>query len=162
MRFLSVSLVSLLPLAISCETWDLFPESKITGSTAPYELTILSAESCPLPPGLDPKEVTIQSYHVRLTGGDPGGVPANYFYASLLSTDGGRYLSGYTGCQPVLSGPPLASGESREAYINFALPPTKTPETLIFSPALLKTTGELHPLKIDLLKQVELKSAAEQ
>jgi len=71
-------------------------------------------------------------------------VPANYFYASLLTTDGERYLAEYPGCDPVLSGTPLGRGQSGEGFLNFPLPPSKTPEKIVYSPVLID--GEKAPL----------------
>jgi hypothetical protein len=119
-----------------CDGWDLFQSEETIPRDEPYVLSILSTESCPLPDGLDPKEVVIHSYKVKLLGIHPGGVPVNYFYASLLATDGERYLAGYTGCQPLLSGSPIYPGESAEGFLNFPLPPNKTPDKLVFSPEL--------------------------
>lgn len=117
--------------------------------TDPYVLSILGAESCALPEGLDPKVVTIVSYNVRLRGQHAQKVPANYFYASLLTTDGSRYLSDFPGCTPLLSGPPVGPGETAQGYLNFPVPPGKTPERLVYAPTLTgKSKGtevvELH------------------
>jgi hypothetical protein len=77
---------------------------------------------------------------VRLTGKYPSGIPANFFYASLLSRDGTRYLAASEGCRPLLSGPPLLFGESREGYVNFPLQAKKGADRLAYAPNLDHTT----------------------
>jgi len=124
---------------LSCEGWDIFGSDDITLGDEPYALSIMSTESCPLPQGLNPKAVAIVSYKVRLRGNHPEKVPANYFYASLLTTDGARYLADYPGCSPVLSTPPVAMGEIADGYLNFPIPPGKTPHKLVYAPALTGT-----------------------
>lgn len=104
----------------------------------PFRLELLETESCPLPDGLDPKKVTIHSYRVKLTSELKSGVPANYFYASLLTTDGQRYLAEFSGCSDALNDTPLKKGESIDGYLNFPVPPSKTPETLVYAPKLLE------------------------
>jgi len=78
---------------------------------------------------------------VRVTGRYPDRVPANYFYASLLARDGARYLPTTKGCQPLLSGPPLLPGESREGYANFPILAQKSAERLAYAPNLERTSG---------------------
>lgn len=107
----------------------------------PYELEVTGARTCPLPSHLDPKNVRIVSYRIRLRGHDPGRVPANYFYASLVTTDGDRYLASYEGCSPLLLADPLKPGEEASGMVNFPIPPSKTPETLTYSPELLNRTS---------------------
>jgi hypothetical protein len=129
----------LLPWTTGCRDIDrsLSGESAVPEG-APYILTILTQENCPVPEGLDPRNVIIQSYKVKLVGGTTTGVPANYFYASLLTEDGHRYLAEFEGCAPVLSGPPLDSGQTAVGYLNFPLPPSKSAKTLEFAPRLLR------------------------
>jgi hypothetical protein len=107
-----------------------------------YRFSLVDTESCPLPKGVDPDKTTIVSYKVRLESADEHGVPVNYFYASLLSTDGSRYLASQEGCAPLLAGTPLRKGQASEGYLNFPLPRAKTPETLVYSPELFDQSGE--------------------
>lgn len=126
----------LLLLTLSCEGWDLFGSDDTYLGDEPYTLSILSTESCPLPEGLNPRTVMIMSYQVRLRGRHPEKVPANYFYASLLTTDGARYLADFPGCSPVLSASPVKPGEAADGYLNFPIPPGKTPHKLVYAPTL--------------------------
>jgi hypothetical protein len=105
--------------------------------TRPFELELLATESCPLPAHLDRKDVALLSYRVRLSSHRDAGVPANYFYATLLTSDGERYLSSYYGCTPLLTAGPLREGEQAEGFLNFSLPPSKIPEKLVYSPILM-------------------------
>jgi len=105
--------------------------------TRPFELQLLATESCPLPPHLSAKNVALLSYRVRLSSHRASGVPANYFYATLLTTDGERYLSSFYGCAPLLSADPLSDGEQAEGFLNFSIPPSKIPEKLVYSPLLM-------------------------
>lgn len=145
----AASLALLLPLT-GCDGWEFLQSEEAASSAEPFRLSILSAETCPLPPELDPKEVTIVSYRVRLRGQHPQGVPANYFYASLLATDGSRYLADFPGCSPVLSGPPLLPGEVAEGFLNFPIPPSSSPETLVFSPELTGRSAERPHVELSL------------
>lgn len=124
------------PLISACDGWEVFQSEEKPLGADPYVLSILHAESCPLPEGLDPKAVTIVSYNVRLLGQHAQKVPANYFYASLLTTDGSRYLADFPGCTPLLSGAPVGPGETAQGYLNFPVPPGKTPEKIVYAPAL--------------------------
>lgn len=127
------------PFVAACDGWEIFQSEETPLGSDPYVLSILNTESCPLPEGLDPKVVTILSYNVRLRGQHAQKVPVNYFYASLLTTDGSRYLADFPGCAPLLSGPPVGVGEAAQGYLNFPVPPGKTPERLVYAPTL---TGE--------------------
>jgi len=71
---------------------------------------------------------------VKLTALAPEGVAANYFYASLISSDGSRYLAELPGCAPALSAPPLFQGETVEGYLNMPLPVNKVAKALVYSP----------------------------
>lgn len=120
-----------------CQRFEPFEDSPAAPAGKRYELSLVGAENCPLPANLDPANVKILSYKVRLVSGDERGVPANYFYASLLCTDGARYLADYQGCSPLFSGHPAQKGESREGFLNFPVPPSKTPERIVYRPELL-------------------------
>ena len=102
-----------------------------------FEIRLLGAESCPLPAHLNPKSVALLSYRVRLSSHHPSGVAANYFYATLLTTDGERYLSDFYGCAPLLAADPLQAGEQAEGFLNFSIPLSKIPEKLVYSPVLM-------------------------
>ncbi len=130
-------ILAIAPFFLACEGWEYGTGAKDLGPEEPLRLSVLSTETCPLPVHLDPANVTIISYRVRLTSGHDGRVPANYFYASLLTTDGNRYLATFEGCSPVLSAEPLARGHSAEGFFNFPIPPSKVPDKLVFAPNLL-------------------------
>lgn len=136
-------LAATLPCFTACDGWEFFQSDSTPLGEDPYVLSILNVEACPLPEGLDAKRVTILSYNVRLRGQHEHGVPANYFYASLLTTDGSRYLADFPGCEPLLSGPPVGPGDSAQGYLNFPVPPGKTPSKLVYAPTLTgDTPGE--------------------
>lgn len=105
-------------------------------ATAPYELEILSTETCNLPsaPG-EPARTTL-GVKVRLTSHTELGLAANYYYASILTSDGSRYLAELPGCQPVLSGAPLRPSETAEGFLNIPIPSQKKPETLVYLPPI--------------------------
>lgn len=103
---------------------------------APYTLSILEVTSCPAPPEIDVARVRLVGVKVRLVGHHARGVPANYFYASVLTTDGDRYLADAVGCSPRLSGAPLAPGQAAEGFLNFPLPNGKIPDKVVYSPAV--------------------------
>lgn len=120
---------------------------ELSGGAPPFEVEVTSVTLC------EPAHATSTSgaaashasegtlgVKVRLTGKYPSGVPANFFYASLLSRDGTRYLAASEGCRPLLSGPPLLPGETREGYVNFPIVAKKGAERLAYAPNLDHTT----------------------
>lgn len=127
----------LLLSASGCSKLDLWSAPEELSRDTPFAMSLLETESCPLPEALDPKKVVIHSYRVRVRGHHDGRVPVNYFYASLLTTDGDRYLAEFQGCPGPLNGPPLRPGESADGFINFPVPPSKTPEKLVYAPELI-------------------------
>jgi len=100
-----------------------------------YEFELLGVEQCPRPAGADEKR-RIVGVRVRVTGHAEQGIPANYFYASLLTHTGQRYLAEPSGCRPLLSGPPLAPGERSEGFLNFPIPLEQNPERVLYLPNL--------------------------
>lgn len=48
--------------------------------------------------------------------------PQNYYYASLVDSDGQRYPASFSGCSPRLTGDPLAAGATATGFVNFRLP----------------------------------------
>jgi hypothetical protein len=115
-----------------------------TGGGQPFEVEVTSVTYCESGQEASPKDGPAREgalgVKVRLTGRYESGVPANYFYASLLSRDGTRYLAATAGCRPLLSGPPLLPGESREGYVNFPLQAKKGADRLAYAPNLDHTT----------------------
>ena len=164
----SLALVLISAAALfGCESWAIFEQSDPIDAGIPYRLRILSTESCALPAHLSPKNVTIVSYKVRLEGNLSSKVPTNYFYASLLTTDGERYLSSYFGCEPLLSGEPLGPGQSAEGFVNFSIPPSKIPEKLVYAPKLMQlsettATVELNVIGTQMAEQLPPSSTAEE
>lgn len=106
---------------------------------APYELDILSTETCALPSATGESARTVLGVKVRLTSHTELGLAANYYYASILTSDGSRYLAELPGCEPVLSGAPLRPSETAEGFLNIPIPPQKKAETLVYLPPI----GEL-------------------
>jgi hypothetical protein len=127
------SVMALGAMALAC---------KAVGGAGPsnkaFELEILSTEKCPLPTEPGSPERAALGVKVKLTSRVPDGVAANYFYASVLASDGSRYLAELPGCSPVLSGAPLYSGEARLGYVNIPIPSHKQPEKLVYSPPVGK------------------------
>lgn len=107
-----------------------------TAPEAPYELEIVSTETCSLPsaPGDPPR--TVLGVRVRLTSHTELGLAANYYYGSILTTDGSRYLAELPGCRPVLSSAPLRPSETAEGFLNIPIPPQKKAETLVYLPPI--------------------------
>ncbi len=127
-----------------------------THGSRPFSISILDTQACPLPEGVDSETQRILGVKVRVTSAHPGYVPANFFYASVLTKDGGRYLAELSGCKPVLSSPPLKPGESAEGFLNFPLPVDEAPEELVYAPNLEHTLGAESLLPHHLAQEVEL------
>lgn len=122
----------------------------------PFSVSLLDTRACPLPEGLDPEAKRILGVKVRVTSAHEGRVPANYFYASVLTKDGDRYLAELPGCRPVLSSPPLEPGHSAEGFLNFPLPVDKQPEQLNYAPNLERTLGAEDIAPNHLVQEIEL------
>jgi hypothetical protein len=137
-------------LTSACEGWPELDDSEPLEVDRPYRLTLLSVESCALPAQLNPKEVVLVSFRVRLEGNLSSRVPANYFYASLLTSDGERYLPTYYGCEPLLAADPLEPGQRTEGFLNFSIPPSKVPERLAYSPRLVGLSESLALTELNL------------
>ena len=133
----ALSTLFLLISSCGCSNLDLWSDPEELSRDTPFTLSLLETESCPLPEALDPKKVVIHSYRVRVRSHHRGRVPVNYFYASLLTTDGDRYLAEFQGCPGPLNGPPLQPGEAADGFINFPVPPSKTPEKVVYAPELI-------------------------
>ena len=117
------------------------PGAELEATERPFTVTILDTQACPLPEGVDAQAKRILGIKVRLRSHHRGRVPANYFYASLLTTGGARYLAELVGCTPLLSDAPLGPGETAEGYPNFPLPIDATPARLVYAPKLDGTRG---------------------
>ncbi len=125
-----------------CKDWPNLHNDSALEDERPYDLEVLAMENCPLPEHLNPKNVALLSYRIKLQGNHSSRIPANYFYAALVTTDGKRYLSTYYGCQPLLSGAPLQKGETKEGFVNFSIPPSKVPEKLVYSPEVISLSAQ--------------------
>jgi hypothetical protein len=124
-----------------------------SGTLAPFDVEVLTVTTCEPEraaagpggkpgPTLHPTTGGTVGVRLRVTGRYEAGVPANYYYASLLSRDGERFLAtAEGGCRPLLSGPPLRPGESREGYANFPLEAKKGAHRLTYAPNLEHTSG---------------------
>lgn len=134
--FATVLVAAFLVSVAACNDEAPFEAGEAEAGNAPYTFTVLETRGCPLPEGVNEKEQRIFGVHVRLEGHHEGGVPANYFYASVLTQDGARYLAELSGCEPVMSGPPLYPGETAVGFFNFPLPLSKTPKTLEYAPLM--------------------------
>lgn len=115
-----------------------------TGGGPPFEVEVTSVTFCepaqPAPAQAGSPREGALGVKVRLSSRYESGLPANYFYASLLGRDGTRYLAMTAGCRPLLSGPPLLPGQSREGYVNFPLQAKKSADRLAYAPNLDSTT----------------------
>lgn len=120
---------SLLALLGGCS-----PSQKADTRGKVFELELLTQEKCPLPSKPGAPERASLGLKVKLTARAPEGVAANYFYASLISSDGARYLAELPGCAPVLSNAPLLPGETAEGYLNIPLPVNKVAKALVYAP----------------------------
>jgi hypothetical protein len=127
-----------------------------TDRPAPFSLSVTGTKTCAVPDWLDLGGRTIFSVKVRLNGGHAGGVPANYFYGSVLTTEGDRYLAALPGCTPLLSGSPLRPGESREGYLNFPLPPRARPALVAYAPELGSTETSIPLTARELVVEVAI------
>jgi len=116
----------------------------------PYEATLVSIDTCPLPTPSGEPERSVLGVRIRLTGKTPARVAANYFYASVLTVDGSRYLAGQPGCEPLLAAAPLKPGESAEGYVNVPIPSHKKPDRLQYLPPIDGQAERLRAVELPL------------
>lgn len=116
----------------------------------PYDFTLLGVETCPLPAPNGSRARSVLGLRVRMTSRSDLRVAANYFYASLLTSDGSRYLAEQPGCEPILAAAPLAAGQSAEGFINVPVPAQKRPSRLQYLPPLGDTPEHLRVTELPL------------
>ncbi|HSC87439.1 MAG TPA: hypothetical protein VLC09_09230 [Polyangiaceae bacterium] len=128
-------LLPALPLGLlACTACD--RSSSPPADPAPFRIEVLEVTPCPAPPGLDTTKTRVLGVRVRVESNHSRGVPANYFYGSVLATDRSRYLAELPGCSPVLSGAPLYAGEHADGFLNFPVPLNKQIDSLVYAPRL--------------------------
>jgi hypothetical protein len=137
----TAALLLLGALLPSCEGWEFGERAPALNGGAPFSLSVEKTEACAAEPGADPRRGPLLGVLVRVTGRHEAGTPANYFYGSLLTRSGERYLAELAGCAPVLSGPPLGPGESRTGYLNFPIPAGALPDRVAYAPSFDGTRG---------------------
>src|SRR5690606_9312691 len=105
----------------------------------PFELDVMTVRDCEAPPharlGNDEMLLGVK---VKLRALRDQ-TPQNYFYASLVDSEGRRYPPSFTGCTPRLTGEPLARGMAREGFVNFILPRDARKLTLEYAPRIGNT-----------------------
>lgn len=143
---------ALAPLLLACSSSGSAGQSP----ERPFELSLVDTRACPVPPTLDDKTTRVVGLKVRITSRHAGNVPANYFYGSVLTKDGTRYLAALSGCTPVLASRPLEPGESSEGFLNFAVPKDTRLDRVAYAPRLADSIGSERLEQGDLVVEVPL------
>lgn len=89
---------------------------------AQFELDVLGIKECQpeAHAPLDSDEI-LMGVQVKVTA-KGSGVPQNYYYGTLQDAEGRSYAASFGGCEPRLTGKPLAAGQTARGFINFRLP----------------------------------------
>jgi hypothetical protein len=110
---------------MACNGWTLFERGKERPRDGRLlTLEVLGTRACDgdlVSPGATPAKLL--GVEVQLTSWSAGNVPANFYYASLDDGAGNTYRALPTGCEPPLSGAPLADGQSTRGFLTFPVPP---------------------------------------
>ncbi len=135
----------LLALAGCDGGWTLSDQSRTKPADGqPLTLQVVGTRACTST--TEPAAPPLLGVELELTGWHAGGVPASFFYASLLDGNGKSYRAIPSGCEPVLAGPPLGVGESTRGFVTFPRPlvatATNATQTIVYAPRL---AGEAEP-----------------
>ncbi len=133
---------------VGCDGWTFFeraPERPRDGKA--LSLKVLGTRACSAGRGgAKTPAPELLGVEVELTSWDPGGVPANFFYAALKDGDGRLYRAVSAGCEPIFSAAPLRTGEKAQGFLTFPLPPggadAQRAMKLVYAPRL---TGSSEP-----------------
>ncbi len=116
---LTLGCISLLP---ACEGWTLLDRGKERPRDGRLlTLKVLGTKACDAPPGAS--SAKLLGVEVELTSFSPTNVPANFYYATLDDGVRSTYRALPKGCEPVLSGTPLADGQSARGFLTFPVQP---------------------------------------
>lgn len=124
-----------------CDGWTWEAEaSKPPVDGARLGLKLLGVRDCtptkrPASPSDTGRELRLLGVEVEITSFEPSGLPFNDYYASLEDSSGRRHRS-RDGCEPLLSGPPLAYGDKRRGFVSFAVPTTEKGHKFVYAPRL--------------------------
>lgn len=103
-----------------------------------YTMRLTGVKECELEPYFEPQSGhIILGVEVALEGRADTRVPANPFYATLVSGSGETYPSTLAGCRPGLTATQLSAGESALGFISFVVPATAADFKLHYRPVLI-------------------------
>jgi hypothetical protein len=103
-----------------------------------FELSVHGVKTCSVEPHLQPPAgVKRLGVEVTITARSDVQVPANPFYALVLTPQGNRFEATLAGCQPVLTATRLGNGDSARGWISFDLPESLSQARFSYAPALL-------------------------
>jgi hypothetical protein len=111
---------------VGCDGWTFFEEApRRPHDGKALSLKVLGTRTC----GEARKDAQVAGasgllgVEVELTSWHPGGVPANFFYASLKDSEGRAYRALSEGCEPSFEAAPLTVGQRARGYLTFPSPP---------------------------------------
>lgn len=142
--------VTLLPLfgavllaLAGCDGWTLSEQSRTKPADGrPLSLQVVGTRACTN--ATEPAAPPLLGVELELTGWHAGGVPASFFYASLVDGNGKSYRALASGCEPVLAGPPLGVGQTTRGFVTFPRPlvaaATNATQTVVYAPRLAGET----------------------
>jgi len=108
-----------------------------------YSLRLGEIKTCPIEPYLKPKPgSTVLGVEVTITGTTALDVPANPFYATLLSQTGEPFPATLAGCKPELRAAHLNGGKDASGFISFVVPEGGRAWKFHYRPAIIGAAEE--------------------
>lgn len=110
--------------------------AEVSAGDRPFELDVVAVRDCETPrhAPLENDEMLL-GVKVKLRARRDQ-TPQNYFYASLVDSEGRRYAPSFSGCTPRLVGEPLAATQTATGFVNFRLPRDARGLTLEYAPRI--------------------------
>ena len=106
--------------------------------TPHFSMTLKGSRPCTVEPHLAPPDgVKKFAVEVEVQGLSQVEVPANPFYATLMTEQGQQYESTLAGCAPLLTAQRLTRGQSARGWITFDIPDAARPTSLLYRPAII-------------------------
>ena len=122
-----------------------------TAGSRHFSLTVKNLRVCAPEPHLQPPAgVTTLGVQVEIIGNSALEVPANVFYAHLITETGTRFESTLAGCKPVLSARRLGQGDSARGWISFHVPDKYRRFEFLYQPVVIGATRQQTKFRLEL------------
>lgn len=140
---------------LGCDGWAWGDDSsRAPADGTPFTLRVVRVSECSPSSSASAAETTgaarrrLLGVEVELTSWEPTGLPANYYYASVVDGAGRRYPS-VDLCGSPLSARPLGVGETAQGLLAFSVPLTATHLKLVYAPRLLESARGAEKARVE-------------